>query len=152
MTRPAGAHEPFLGVVEDSPEDFDTLSRLLRRNGFQGSLKRYPSGEEALAHLRGLRDAGDPTDLPCLLLLDLNLPGCTGCQVAEEIKGDPFLRAIPIVVLSTSAHERDVESCYRAGANGYLQKPVDLERFRELVRALLAFWFDVTVLPCAPHA
>ena len=135
-----------LAVVEDSPEDFITLERLLRRAGCERALVHFESGEKALAHLRPLGDAGARDALPCLVLLDLNLPGCGGLQVATELKCDPMLRHIPVVVLSTSAHDTDIESCYSAGVNAYVQKPIDLERYQESVRTLLAHWLGVVRL------
>jgi CheY-like chemotaxis protein len=136
-----------LGIVEDNPEDFTTLVRLLRRVGCQRPLMRFMNGEEAIVSLRRLEAEGGQSSLPFLLLIDLNLPGRSGCQVIEEVKGDPLLRRIPIVVLSTSAHERDVGSCYEAGANSYMQKPMDLGRYEEVIRVLITYWLDVVLLP-----
>jgi two-component system response regulator len=82
-----------------------------------------------------------------LILLDLNLPGTDGREVLEEIKNDPKLRTIPVIVLTTSSDGEDIEKCYRAGANSYIQKPVDLDGFFAAIQRLKNFWFEVALLP-----
>jgi CheY-like chemotaxis protein len=134
-------------VIEDSDDDYAVLERLLARAGFDRPRQRFARGEDALAHLR--RSKADPADLPGVVLLDLNLPDCNGRQVLEQLKGDPILRRIPVVVLTTSASESDVLGCYDAGANGYVQKAVDLSRFEQAVRSLITHWFEVVLLPRA---
>ncbi len=135
-----------LGVVEDSPEDFPTFALLLRQGGCERPVVHFESGEEALDALRGVRTADERASLSCLLLADLNLSGCSGLQLVQSLKGDPALRHIPLVVLSTSAHASDIEGCYAAGANAYVQKPLSLERYAEVLRTLLAHWLDVVLL------
>jgi CheY-like chemotaxis protein len=89
--------------------------------------------------------AGVP--VPDLILLDLNLPRKDGREVLEEIKGDPELRLVPVVVLTTSAAERDLIKSYNLHANAYVIKPIDLDRFIEVVRAIESFWFTIVKLP-----
>ena len=84
---------------------------------------------------------------PGIILLDLNLPGTDGREVLAEIKGEHALADIPVVVLTTSADHRDVEACYQAGANSYVQKPVNLDAFMEAIQRLHDYWFDVVILP-----
>ncbi len=106
-------------------------------------------GEEALDYLYRRGRYADPTSAPRpgLVLLDLNLPGTDGRQVLAQIKSDAQLRTIPVVVLTTSADERDIEGCYRAGANSYVQKPVSLDAFLRSVQVLKSYWIEVAILP-----
>src|SRR5207253_2622403 len=84
---------------------------------------------------------------PGVVLLDLNLPGTDGREVLREVKNDPGLKNIPVIVLTTSNDERDVEACYRAGANSYIQKPVNIEGFFKAIQRLTDYWFEVVILP-----
>jgi CheY-like chemotaxis protein len=132
---------PPLAVVEDSDEDFEALSRVLRETTATEGVKRYVTGEEALA---GLLDGED--ERPALIILDLNLPGIRGMDVLAALKGDARVRAVPVVVLSGSSREEDVNAAYQAGANAYLSKPLDLDALRRTVRSLHEFW-QIASLP-----
>ena len=134
-------------VVEDSPEDFEATRRSLVRGGFPHPLVHVNNGDQALDYLfkRGSYTRG--ATRPRLILLDLNLPGTDGREVLASIKADEQLRQIPVVVFTTSRDHRDVEACYRAGANSYVQKPVDLPEFRRALDTVKAYWFDTVVLP-----
>ncbi len=130
-------------VVEDSPEDFEATRRSLVRGGLANPIVHVSDGDAALDYLF---DA-ERRSVPALILLDLNLPGTDGRQVLARVKDDARLREVPVVVLTTSRDNRDVEACYRAGANSYIQKPVDLAGFQRALRILREYWFDVVVLP-----
>ena len=136
-------------VVEDSPEDFEATRRSLQRGGFVYPLVHVENGDAALDYLfrRGHFARGERSPRPRLILLDLNLPGTDGRQVLASIKADEQLRQIPVVVFTTSRDDRDVEACYRAGANSYVQKPVDLPEFRRALDSLKSYWFETVVLP-----
>lgn len=137
-------------LVEDSPEDFEATRRALQRAGLPNPLAHCATGDEALAYLFARKNAGGEAAKakpPALILLDLNLPGTDGRQVLAEVKKDETLRQIPVVVLTTSSDERDVAACYLAGANSYIQKPVDLKAFRLAVASLRTYWFDTVLLP-----
>jgi CheY-like chemotaxis protein len=136
-------------LVEDSPEDYETTVRGLRKAGFTNQVYRCEDGEDALDFLyqRGAYAAPGRAKRPGVILLDLNLPGTDGRDVLAEIKRDPKLRTIPVVVLTTSRHERDIQTCYDAGANSYIQKPVRLEEFMRAIESLKAYWFEVVILP-----
>ncbi|MBT7486624.1 MAG: response regulator, partial [Rhodospirillales bacterium] len=82
-----------------------------------------------------------------VILLDLNLPGTDGREVLHDIKDNDSLKTIPVIVLTTSTDERDIEDCYSSGANSYMQKPVNLDGFMEAIQRLRDFWFKVVVLP-----
>ena len=136
-------------VVEDSPEDYETTLRAFRRAGLRNRMLRCATGDEALDFLHRRGRYVDPAESPrpAIILLDLNLPGTDGRDVLQEIKGQDELAPIPVVVLTTSADSRDVEACYAAGANSYVQKPVDLDAFMDAIRRLSDYWFDVVILP-----
>ena len=136
-------------VVEDSDDDFYATSRAFKKAGLSNRVERCTNGEQALdflfqrgefAHLNG-----DPH--PGIVLLDLNLPGTDGREVLRVLKADPVLRAIPIIVLTTSAAEQDIRRCYDYGANSYVQKPVDLQGFVLAMSRLKDYWFEVAILP-----
>ena len=141
-------HDPIL-LVEDSPEDYAATVRAFTRAGLVNPILRCADGDDALDFLyrRGPYAAPGRAPRPGVILLDLNLPGTDGREVLAELKADAGLRAIPVIVLTTSCDERDVAGCYRAGANSYVQKPVSLERFFLAVQRLKDYWFDVVILP-----
>jgi two-component system, response regulator len=136
-------------LVEDSPEDYEVTVRAFHKANLLNPVFRCQDGEEALDYLHRRGRYVDPTSAPRpgLVLLDLNLPGTDGRQVLAQIKSDAQLRTIPVIVLTTSADERDIESCYRAGANSYVQKPVSLDAFLRSVQLLKSYWFEVAILP-----
>lgn len=140
--------QPIL-LVEDSPEDFETTERALRRSGLRNPIFRCADGDEALDFLHRRGEFADPEKAPRpgVILLDLNLPGTDGREVLAEIKTDPQLKQIPVVVLTTSSDDRDVNACYRAGASSYIQKPVDLDGFMRAIERLNDYWFEVVILP-----
>jgi two-component system, response regulator len=135
-------------LVEDGPEDFETTRRAFRRAGLRNPMLHCTTGDDALdfLHHRG-RYTPATAPRPGIILLDLNLPGTDGREVLAEIKGEHGLADIPVVVLTTSADHRDVEACYQAGANSYVQKPVNLDAFMEAIQRLHDYWFDVVILP-----
>ncbi|HEV2844394.1 MAG TPA: response regulator [Thermoanaerobaculia bacterium] len=145
---PDSPNQPIL-LVEDSPEDYETTQRAFRRSGLKNPIFRCADGDEALDFLFHRGRYADPAKAPRpgVILLDLNLPGTDGREVLSEIKADPALMQIPVIVLTTSSDERDVQACYRAGASSYIQKPVDLEGFMRAMERLNDYWFEVVILP-----
>lgn len=136
-------------VVEDSPEDYEAIRRAFKAANMANPLYRCEDGDMALDYLyrRGRYTDASKAPRPGVILLDLNLPGTDGYEVLAEIKQDPNLRAIPVIILTSSSDERDVESCYQAGANSYVSKPVDLAGFLEAIKRLKGFWFEIVLLP-----
>jgi len=133
-------------LVEDNPGDARLAAEALKENKVRNNLYHAKDGVEAMDFLRRRGEyAGVP--VPDLILLDLNLPRKDGREVLEEIKDDPELRLIPVVVLTTSAAERDLIRTYDLHANAYVIKPIDLNRFIEVVRAIENFWFTIVKLP-----
>ncbi len=135
-------------LVEDNPGDVRLMREALSDGLRSNVLSVVTDGAAALAFLRreGTFHAAPQPDV---ILLDLNLPKMDGRQVLAAIKGDSRLRRIPVVVLTTSADERDVLGSYDLGANCYITKPVDLDQFLAAVRAIEQFWLTVVTLPGA---
>jgi two-component system, chemotaxis family, response regulator Rcp1 len=137
-------------LIEDSRTDAKIIERALREGNVAHRLTVIPDGRQALDYLIGLQDHANGEDLePDLILLDLNLPGLDGCQVLTEIKNHPFLRSLPVVILTTSRREEDVLQTYQAGANTYIQKPAEYPRYRDLVMTLRQYWHETALRP--PH-
>lgn len=137
---------PVLMLVEDNPADVRLAQEVFRQAGFAHELLIARDGEQALQMLR--REGAYATlARPDLILLDLNLPRRDGREVLREAKQDPVLAPIPILVLSTSRADRDVQDCYAAHANAYLVKPVDFAEFSELSRLIKDFWLGAVQLP-----
>ena len=133
-------------LVEDNPADVRLTREALRDARIQNSLTVTSDGAEALAMLQGRGEfAGTP--LPDLVLLDLNLPKKSGREVLAEIKDDPRLKRIPVVVLTTSQEAKDVESMYDLHANCFISKPVDFDQFLRVVQAVHEFWLCIVKLP-----
>jgi len=133
-------------LVEDDPGDVLITREALELSKVTNNLAVVNDGEQALAYLRQQGDFADATR-PGLILLDLNLPRRDGREVLAEIKADPELRRIPVVVLTTSQAEEDILRSYDLHANAFVSKPVDFDRFVEVVRQVDEFFFTVVRLP-----
>jgi two-component system, chemotaxis family, response regulator Rcp1 len=145
MTRPAGRPIEIL-LVEDNPGDVRLTIEGLNEGKVHNNLHVARDGVEALQFLR--HQAAFKSEVrPDLILLDLNLPRKDGREVLEEIKADPELRTIPVVVLTTSRAEQDVLRSYELQANCYISKPVDLEQFITVVKSIEDFWLTIVTLP-----
>ena len=133
-------------LVEDNAADVRLTEEIFKEGGLSFNLQVARDGEQALAMLRR---EGEHADLmmPDFVLLDLNLPRKDGREVLAEIKADPVLKRIPVMVLSTSNAPRDVLTCYELQANAYICKPVDLDEFIELVESIRAFWMRFAQFP-----
>lgn len=135
-------------LVEDNPGDARLAREALRDGAIVSEMHHVADGDEALDFLYR-RGRFDRAARPDLVLLDLNLPGRDGRDVLATIKNDPALRAIPVVVLTTSQSDQEIERCYALQANCYIAKPADFDRFVEAVRAIAHFWFTFAELPAA---
>ena len=124
-------------VVDDEVRMVRFIRLNLEHDGFQ-VISAY-NGREALEQVR--------SQLPNLILLDVMMPDLDGFEVLAEIKGDPELRRIPVVVLTTSQQEEDIVRSYELGCNSFISKPVDLSGFEICVRELGAYWFDLVSIP-----
>lgn len=136
-------------LVEDSQEDFEAIVRALKSAGWSSPIYHCWLAEEALDFLNQRGSFAPPTTTPRpgIILLDLNLPGTDGREVLREIKSEESLKSIPVIILTTSRDERDIEGCYRAGANCYIQKPIKLEDLYRTIKEVKDYWFKTVLLP-----
>lgn len=135
-------------LVEDSINDVELILTSLAENHLGNEVVVVRDGEEALDYLyrRGvyrLRREGHPV----VVLLDLKLPKIDGIEVLTQLKADPDLRVVPVVVLTSSREERDLTRCYELGTNGYVVKPIDFHEFVEVIRGLGLFWAIINEPP-----
>ncbi|CAM4144374.1 response regulator [Corallococcus exiguus] len=137
--------KPLL-LVEDSDPDAEALMRIAKRLPLPVPVVRVRDGESALDYLYR-RGAYADVERPVLILLDLHMPGINGRQVLATLKADPDLRAIPVIIFSSSVEEGDVEGAYADGANSYLFKPEVGPQLQATAEALHAFWFRAARLP-----
>ena len=137
---------PLILLVDDNPADAGLTCEVLATSERQANIQTVSDGEEALAFLHRTGKYTDATR-PDLLILDLNLPRKDGRAVLAEVKADPELNEIPVVVFTTSRSGRDIDRCYELGANSYMTKPGNLAQFFSAVRSLENFWFGFATLP-----
>ena len=133
-------------LVEDNPGDVRLLLEAFKEGKLHNRLHIVQDGEEAMAFLRRQGPYAEAVR-PDLILLDLNLPKKDGREVLAEIKQDQELHRIPVVVLTTSKAEQDILKVYDLHANCYITKPVDLDQFLRVVRAIEEFWLEIVKLP-----
>jgi two-component system, chemotaxis family, response regulator Rcp1 len=133
-------------LVEDNAGDVRLTREALREAHVRNNLSVAKDGAEALAMLRREPEYGE-APRPDLVLLDLNLPRLDGRQVLADMKNDPDLRRIPVVVLTTSKAEEDVLRSYDLHANSYITKPVDFDQFMRVVHSIEEFWLTIVTLP-----
>lgn len=133
-------------LVEDNPGDARLTMEALKDDKLRNNVVVVEDGIKAMAYLRNEGDYADVRK-PDLIVLDLNLPKKDGRQVLAEIKDDPALRRIPVVVLTSSKAEQDILASYDLQANCYVTKPLDLDGFVEVVQSIEHFWFSIVALP-----
>lgn len=133
-------------LVEDSPSDARLTREAFREGKIRNRLHVVSDGAEALAYLHRDGKFSDAAR-PDLILLDLNLPKMDGRELLRRIKTDPGLQSIPVVILTTSEAEEDVAKAYEYHANCYIRKPVDLNRFLEIIGLVENFWLTIVKLP-----
>lgn len=144
MTDHADVSSIEILLVEDNPADIRLTQEVFKQAKLHNELHVAEDGETALAMLR------DPARRkPDLILLDLNLPGMDGREVLVELKRDPELLGIPVVVLTTSTSEKDVLTAYQHHTNCYIVKPVDLNQFIAVIQQVQEFWFSIVRLPAS---
>lgn len=147
MSNTTAINQPIqILLVEDSPSDAYLMSEILKENSLVEHLHIVHDGVEALQFLRR---QGHYQSAPAvgLILLDLNLPKLDGKEFLSEIKSDPNLQTIPVVVLTTSPSADDILISYKHHANCYIIKPLDLDEFIKIVQAITYFWITVVTLP-----
>ena len=133
-------------LVEDSETDAELTLEALKQGKLENSIHHVKDGEEAMQYLRREGEFSDAVR-PDLILLDLNMPKLDGREVLKRIRQDESLKCIPVVVLTTSSHDKDILESYGLAANSYIVKPVDLHCFFEVVKQIENFWVRVVALP-----
>ena len=139
------ADEVEILLVEDDPAEAELTMHALRKERLGNRIELARDGAEALDFLfcRGAHAGRSFTQPPRLVLLDLKLPKVSGHEVLQAMKGDERTKAIPVVVLTSSNQERDLVQCYQLGVNSYIQKPVELHKFQDIVRQFGMYWLMV---------
>ena len=142
-------HDIEILLVEDNPDDVELAVRALRREKLANAITVARDGEEALDVIfcRGAYAERSFASPPRVVLLDLKLPKVQGLEVLKAVKSDERTRAIPVVVMTSSREERDLVDSYKLGVNAYVQKPVDFEQFRNMVKELGLFWMVMNQAP-----
>lgn len=130
-------------LAEDDPDDVMLTKEALAEVGIENTVHVVGDGEELLALLRGKTLAG----LTNLILLDLNMPRKDGRDALREIKADPALKAIPVIVFTTSQQEEDISNCYKLGVNSYITKPVTFEALVTTMQCIGSYWLNTVKLP-----
>ena len=133
-------------LVEDNPGDVRLTREVLKDGRINNTLNVVGDGVEAMAFLRHEGEYADAKQQD-LVLLDLNLPKKDGPEVLAEMKADPVLRRIPVIILTSSSAEIDILGAYDLHANCYITKPVDLDQFTKVVRSIEEFWLSIVKLP-----
>lgn len=133
-------------LVEDNPLDLDLTLRAFRRRHLTNTIVVARDGEEALAYLPRWEN-GEP--LPIVILLDLKLPKIDGLEVLRRFRANPRSAAIPVVVLTSSKEDKDIETAYQYGANSYIVKPVDFDKFLDIAGQIELYWALLNVSPGA---
>lgn len=139
-------------LVEDNPVDLELTLRALRKHKVSNPIAVARDGEQALdyVHRRGRFAANAP--VPGLILLDIRMPKVDGIAVLREVKAHPVYRTIPVVMLTTSQEEADIRTSYELGANSYIAKPVDFDKFLEVIGRIDLYWLLTNVAPPAAQA
>jgi len=135
-------------LVEDNPMDVDLTLHAFKRHRLVNPVEVARDGEEALAWIARW-EGGAPR--PVVILLDVNMPRIGGLEVLRQLKSHPDFRTIPVVMLTTSSVGRDVDAAYQHGANSYIVKPVDFEKFMGIAEQIQVYWAVLNVPPEQPH-
>jgi two-component system response regulator len=136
-------------LVEDNPSDVALTRRAFEKCGIKNPVVVAEDGQEALEYLlaTGAHTGRDASDLPILILLDLQLPRIDGLEVLRRIRADSRTRRIPVVILTSSSEERDVGTGYDLGTNSYIRKPVDFQQFAEVIKHVGLYWLVINQPP-----
>lgn len=139
-------------LIEDSPRDIEMTTRALRKSGVVNEVVTLRDGAEALEYIfeKTLNGNGSLA-LPRVIFLDLKLPKVDGFEVLRRLKGDPRTAGIPVVVVTSSAEERDLMETYKLGVNSYVVKPIEFEEFARTIAQLGFYWLAVNRPPVAPQ-
>ncbi len=133
-------------VIEDSDEDFEVLRESLRASDVDNELIRCGTAREVSAYLARTFNQPAP-QCPVFVLLDLNIPGGDGRSILLELRSHNILKSVPVIILTTSDQQSDIQICYRQGASGYIVKPVDLDLFETMIKKMTSYWLNCVHLP-----
>jgi len=135
--------------VEDSLDDAMLTLRAFKKSGFVNTVHHVKDGAEALDYIyaRGAYTSRNVQKHPKLILLDLKMPKMSGTEVLQRIKSDPNFKSIPIVILTSSKEDPDIQACYALGANSYIVKPVESENFFQIIKEIGMYWMVLSQLP-----
>ncbi|MFZ4437841.1 MAG: response regulator [Syntrophales bacterium] len=141
--------EKIILLVEDNPDDVDLTIRAFNRNGILNKVIVAKDGVEALDYLfgTGVHAGRNLEELPIVILLDLKLPRIDGLEVLKQIRQNELTRLLPVVILTSSAEERDMLSGYKNGANSYVRKPVDFDEFAKAIKNIGLYWLILNEPP-----
>jgi two-component system, response regulator len=139
-----GRHDVL--YVEDNPDDVELTIRAFQRHTLANAIHVARDGAEALDALFGPAGA-DPVELPCVVLLDLKLPKVSGLEVLARIRADERTRSLPVVIVTSSKEEPDIQKAYELGVNSYIVKPVDFESFMKAIGEVGLYWLTVNQPP-----
>lgn len=134
-------------IVEDDPNDIELIRLALDGYPFVRQIDVAEDGEQALLYLLGQEESSTERPLPRMMLLDLKLPKIDGLQVLEVIRQDPRTQHLVVVVMTSSAEERDIEACYRLGANSYIVKPLNFQQFQQTSQQVGVYWMQLNQPP-----
>ncbi|ABJ76728.1 response regulator [Leptospira borgpetersenii] len=131
--------------AEDNPQDSELTLRSLKRHNLTNQVKLVRDGEEALEYLyaTGRYENRDKAQLPSLILLDLKMPKVDGIEVLRKVRSEEFTKMLPVVILTSSAEEKDIVESYRLGVNSYVVKPLDFDKFSEVASEIGFYWILV---------
>lgn len=138
---------PLILLADDSSDDCKIVQMALKRLEIPCELKTVPDGEALLQTLKGLAEPLTGGEMPSFILLDLNLPVKNGLEALQEIKADPALSSIPVIVWSTSENPSDIQKSYRLGSNTFFSKPDSFDKVVESLRELTHYWLRTAKLP-----
>ncbi|MDQ8186480.1 response regulator [Pelagicoccus sp. SDUM812002] len=136
-------------LIDDNPDDYEATERSFEAANFANPIQWCHSAKDGIDYLKrsGKFEGRSPETHPCLILLDLNMPGMDGRAALKKIKQDVSICAVPVIVLTTSSDEKDIELCYQLGASTYIQKPVEFNSLVAAVARMKDYWFEVALLP-----
>jgi CheY-like chemotaxis protein len=141
-----GKSLPYILIAEDDADDHFLLETAFEESGFTDQIVFAENGVVLIDYLNSQLSAVTPR-FPAFILLDLNMPKKDGREVLKEIKQHPVLRKIPVVVFTTTKHEKDISKCYELGANSYIVKPVSFDDLVRVVATLRNYWFTTSIYP-----
>ncbi len=132
-------------LIEDNLDDELLTIRALKKNNISNEIVVFRDGEEALNWILGRNDYANKSsdNLPVFILLDLQIPKIDGLEILKHVKSDELMKKVPVIILTTSTEEMDIEESYKLHANSYIRKPVDYEEFTSLIKSLSDYWINL---------